>query len=391
MLKFFYIFSILVVFIANISFAKIIISPTYVGWLVNVTYILGITLLIPSIYKKGKKLEWAYIGTMLLGLLFHSFLPEEEKYPLINAIQWIFPVIIIIASRKYRPPVLFFYLLLTFFITHSVLAIIEYKLQNNLYDYSYVEGFSLYSDSKDFRAFGLMEHPLYSANVTLIIMSFIMISKDINSGLKITLLTLGTLAMLCFNSRTAMIICGCLLIYRYLLYNIKPIFIIILGVLIYALFLSDIVSFIQQNSTIFGRLAEKNNLTDDSSLSRLMSYMFFWNAGWNFQDIVLGGRIIYMPGTEYSLENGILLTISWWGWIVGVLKVILELVISYLCLKNYNVKDKWMVMIACWGTAFANNNSINTFVFVFFIVSFLSINSLAYKKNMKKPQRYLQF
>jgi hypothetical protein len=390
MLKKIFVFSILLVFVINISYFKLFFGSTFIGWLGNAMYLIALPILLSSIPKKGNKVEWLYIGVMILGLVFHAFLPESEKHTIKDSLQWLFLVVLIIASQKYKAPQLLFYTLLAFFITNCVLAMVEYKLQANLFDYRYVEGFSNFTEKSEFRAFGLMEHPLQSANITLIIMSFIMISKDIKRSLKIVLLTLGTLAVLCFNSRFAIIICFCMLAYRYLLYNVKPVIAIMLGVLVYALFLSDITSFIQQNSQIFGRLAEKNNLSDDSSLTRLLSYLYFWNADWNLQNIVLGGRIIYIPGTEYSLENGVLLTISWWGWVVGILKVILELIISYLCLKNYNVKDKWIVMIACWGTAFANNNSMFTFVFAFFIISFLSIDALANQKKNKKAIKISQ-
>jgi hypothetical protein len=385
-----FVFSLLLVFVINISYFKLVLDSTYIGWLANGMYLIALPILFSSINKKGNKAEWLYIGVMILGLVFHAFLPDSEKYTIKDSLQWVFLVVLIIASQKYKTPQLLFYTLLTFFITNCVLAMVEYKLQTNLFDYRFVEGFSNFTEKTEFRAFGLMEHPLQSANITLIIMSFIMISKDIKRSLKIVLLTLGTLAVLCFNSRFAIIICFCMLAYRYFLYNVKPVIAIILGVLVYALFLSDIASFVQQNSQIFGRLAEKNSLSDDSSLTRLLSYMYFWNAGWSLQDILLGGRIIYIPGTEYSLENGALLTISWWGWVVGILKVMLELVISYSCLKKYNVKDKWMVMIACWGTAFANNNSMFTFVFAFFIISFLSIDALANQKKHKKTMKISQ-
>jgi hypothetical protein len=386
MLKKAFIFSILSVFATNISYFELMFGSTFIGWLANATYLIMLPLILILKHKKGNNIEWLYIGVMLLGLVFHAFLPGKQEYLIKDSAKWIFLVVLVIASRRYNAPRFIFYTLIVFFIVNCILAIIEYKLQRNLFDYLYVEEFSSFYVENEFRAFALMYHPLASANVIIIIMSFIMISKEINWRLKILLLTLGTSAMLCFNSRTAMIICGCLLVYRYLLYNVKPALIVILGILVYSLFLSDIGSFIQQNPQFFGRLAVKNNLTDGSSQTRLMSYLYFWNAGWSFQDIVLGGRYINMPGTKTSLENGILLTISWWGWIVGILKVILELVISYLCLKKYNIKDKAIVLIACWGTAFANNNSINTFVFAFFIISYLGINSMAYRKTMKKPK-----
>lgn len=374
-----FIFSLFLVFLVNISFLKLVLNPTYSGWIINFVYLISIPLLLFSAYNKANQLDLLYILLMFVGLIFHALLPHDAEF-IRDSAQWAFLVILLVASRKYETPRSVFFVLLAFFICNCVIAIIEYRLQANLFDYRFVEGFSNFSDRMEFRAFGLMEHPLQAANVTLIIMSFIMTCKAIKKGPKLFLLTLGAVGIICFNSRIAMIICACLLLYYYVLYNVKPVLIVVLGLIVYTLFLSDILFFIQQNASIFGRLAEKNSLTDDSSLTRWMSYLFFWNAGWSLQDIILGGRIIYMPGTEASLENGILLTIAWWGWIIGPLKVVLELTISYLCLKNYNAKDKWIVMIACWGTAFSNNNSMSTFVFVFFIFAFLAIKSLEQKK-----------
>lgn len=375
-----FIFCTLILFVTNISFIKLIANSIYLGWTINITYIVGIIFLLPETYKKATKKEWLYIFIMILGLVFHALLPENKKYTIVDSVQWIFPIIILISSRKYNLPRYVFYILITFFIIHCIIAIIENRLQTNLFDYSYVESLNEIYLKNEFRAFSLMEHPLYSANITVIIMSFILTSKYINWKLKSILLTLGTLAVFCFNSRTAIILWLCLLVYRTLLYNLKPIYIIVLGLLIYGILLNDLTALIQQNSFIFGRLAEKNNLKDDSSLTRLLSYFIFWNARWNFQDIILGGRILYLDGKEASLENGILLTISWWGWIVGVLKVILELVISYLSLNKYNLKEKIILIIACWGVAFGNNNSVKTFVFVFFILSCVSFDSLSKRK-----------
>jgi hypothetical protein len=373
MFRFFFVFSILLIFFTNIAIVNLYYNPIYIGWIVNATYLLGIFLFLPNVYKIGKRAEWLYIIAMIFGLIFHFFLNDEKKYLISDSIKWIFLVILIINARKFRVPRFVFYILVFFLLAQCILAIIEFRTQTNLFEeYSYFDNLN----HKEFRSYAFMLHPLSSANITIIILSFMMLSKDINWKLKMPLLILGSLAMLAYNSRTALILWLCLLVYRYLLYNVKPISIIIIGLIVYMLFLNDFISFIQQNSNIFGRLAEKQGLVDESSMTRLLSYIYFWNARWNFQDIVFGGRVIYLPGTELSLENGILLTISWWGWIVGVLKVILELIISYMCLNKYSLKEKVILMIACWGTAFSNNNSVNTFVFAFFIISFFSINSL---------------
>lgn len=376
-----FVFITLIILLINISYFKLVLGTTFIVLLESSLYIISLPFLIHLSFKHSKKFEWMYIFVMLAGLIFHSIINEIQELNLRDSFQWIFLVVLIILSHRNKSPQIILKILLLFFIVHCTLAIIENKTKTNFLNFRFVEGFSVYTDSKDFRAFGLMEHPLQSANVTLIIMSFIMISKEIKWKLKVILLTIGTLAILSFNARFAIIICFCLLIYRYILYNLKPIYIICLGVIIYTLFISDISLFLQQYNNIFGRIAEKNNLSDSSSLARIMSYVYFWDAGWNIQDILIGGRIIYMPGTNYSLENGILLTISWWGWVVGLAKVILELIISYKCLNKYKNKEKWMIMIACWGTAFANNNSMYTFVFAFFIISFISFDSLTNLKN----------
>lgn len=390
-----FIFSLILVFVINITIVTLYFNPIYVGWLVNSAYIIGLVSMLPFIYKRGRKVEWLYIAVLLLGLLFHSFLPYNSRYTINDSFRWIFLVTLIIASRTYRVPKFVFYTLITFLVLQCVLAIIENRLQTNLFEsYSFVERSYENIEKKEFRSYAFMVHPLSSANITLIILSFILISKEINVVLKKALLILGSLAMLSYNSRTALIIWGCLLAYRYLFYNLKPIYVVGFGVLFYLLFLNDTIAFIQQNASIFGRIAAKNGLVDESSITRLMSFFFFWNARWNFQDILFGGRIIYLPGTELSLENGFLLTIAWWGWVVGPLKVILELVISYTCLKKYAVKERIMIMIACWGTAFSNNNTVNTFVFAFFIISVLSFNSLTLNskvynfKNIKITKNY---
>jgi hypothetical protein len=375
MRKYIFIFSALMIFFSNTSFIKLIVNPTFFGWLMNGTYIVGLIFLLPDSYNRASMQERMYIFIMILGLMFHSLLPEIEKI-LVDSIKWIFLIVVLMSSRKYNLNRYLFYTLMSFFIIHCILGIVENNLGKHLFDYSYVDTFQNFSDKSEFRAFGLMEHPLISSNVSLIIMSFILVSKDINWKLKFILLTLGTMAVISFNSRTALVIWSSLLIYRIFFYNVKPIYIISFGTIIYGFFINDVMSFILSNSQIFGRLSVEGNITDESSLTRILSYVYFWNAGWNFQDIVFGGRILYLPGTDYSLENGILLNISWWGWIVGIIKVILELFISYMCLYKFSLKEKVILMIACWGTAFSNNNSFQTFVFAFFIISLISINSL---------------
>lgn len=380
MIKKVLLYVILIVFILNVSFVKLIFGLTNTGWLANLIYLFVLPIVFFHSYEKSKFIEWGYVVVMLLGLFLHEFLPVNEKFTFKDALQWTAPVVVLIASRKYKVSSMVLYAVLAFYIIHCSIAIVERSLQQALFEYTFVEGFSVYTGDNEFRAFGLMEHPLQSANVTLIIMAFIMISKRIKKHFKIVLLALGFLGIVSFNSRFAFIVSLCLLSYRFLFYNVKPTLIVISGVIIYTFFLSDIGMFIQQNSDIFGRLAEKNSLKDESSLTRLLSFNYFWNARWNVQDIILGGRVLYLGKSELTLENGFLLTITWWGWIVGISKTLLELLISYRCLSFYNKKDRIIVLIATWLTAYSNNNTFYSFVFVFFLISFIGLSSFEQQK-----------
>lgn len=131
------------------------------------------------------------------------------------------------------------------------------------------------------------------------------------------------------------------------------------------------------NNEIFGRLNE--GVEDGSTQTRLDAFMFFAMHQWNTTNILLGGDIIYMPGSILSLENGVLLNLGYWGWIIGSLKTIMEVVISYKLLPaDFDAKTKMIIMAACWGVAFMNNNSFQPLVFSYFMfvnIAFRHINN----------------
>ena len=126
---------------------------------------------------------------------------------------------------------------------------------------------------------------------------------------------------------------------------------------------------------MFGRL--KEGLDDSSSQTRLDAFMFFAMHPWNFNNILFGGDIIYMPGSILSLENGVLLNLGYWGWIIGSLKTIFEVMISYKVLPNsFDVKTRIVIMAALWGVAFMNNNSFQPLVFSYFLFANVSYNTI---------------
>lgn len=379
MYKIVYLICFLAVLISNISFFPYV-QPTYVGWLFNIAFILSLCFLFPNTYGYSNKPEIAYIIVMVVGFLLHLIFTIDNR--VFDTSKWILPIILLIAGRKCSYQKAVFYSLMLFFFVHCCIAINEYLTNQYFVNFLYTEEFAdYYERNSQFRAFGLMAHPLYAANVVLIVMSFLLVSNGVNKYIKVFSILLGSFSLVCFNSRAAMMIWAALLLYRLFLYNRRPIVPIFLGIVIYLLFISDLFVFLEGSTGLLGRLGESGGLRDDSSLTRLLSFAIFANQRWDFNDVVAGGRVFYLPGTQVSLENGLLLTIAWWGWIVGILKVVLEIVISWKCLKGYDRKDRVIVIIATWVCAYSNNNTINTFVFAFFIISFIAIRY--YSKNLE--------
>ena len=353
----------IVAIIINISFFKLVVGPTYLGWLSNVSFILAL-FLIPSLTNYGTRAAWAYVFLIGLGLILHIGF-TQVKYPVVDAVKWIFLIFLCIASGKYELWKITKYILYFLMTIHCGIAIFEYLTQSNLFKYVFVEAFSYSDDIRSFRAFGLMEHPLYAANVLIIFLSFILVSDRISNILRITVLMTGTFALLTFNARAAIVVWFALMAYRFLrTYKIlgSITVLLVVGMILGELPLGFII-----DVDFLGRLGEVG-FSDASSLNRLISYVVFFEESWSLADIVAGGRVLFIPGSDFSLESGILLTIAWWGWFVGLSKIILELIVTYQVISYLKQADRLIVMVACWVTAFANNNSVNTFVLFFILI-----------------------
>ena len=360
----FFIYNVLLIIalVINVSFFELLVGPTYYGWLSKFSFIL-VAILIPSLVNYGTHATWIYIFSIVFGLVLHIGFSDAKEY-VVDAVRWIFLIVLYIASTKYRTWGVMRHILYAFAIIHGSIAIVEYNLQKNIIEYSFVDDFSYFENIRSFRAFGLMEHPLYSANVFIIILAFILVSVRIPALTRFVILSVGTFVLLTFNARAAIVVWFALLTYKFLkTYKIigSLTVLVVIGVILGELPLGLFIDL-----DFLGRLGEVG-FSDGSSLNRAISYVVFFEERWNLTDIVAGGRVIFIPGTHYSLESGLLLTVAWWGWIVGLLKIILELVITYQAVIYLKPADRFIVMTACWLTAFANNNSINTFVLFFML------------------------
>ena len=375
MRKLFLFCSISILFL-NISIIEFIVDKTYFGVFANIVYLSVLIVIFQINYDSREKIYWMYIFNMFLGILFHLILSNKPAYIFQDSIRWILLVAVLLVSNKYRSSDVFFYLLISFFILNSTVAILEFISKTNYIKYEYTNEFSEYYLENEFRAFALTNHPLASANVNIIIMSFILVNSRIKSSLKTLLILLGAISLFCFNSRAALIFFLSLFSVRYIFKGWGRFISITLAILFVGI-LTDITIFFPSGGFKYlGRLSQLDYLNDGSFLTRISSFYSFISIDWSLESIFLGGNIIYIPGTNNAIENGVLLTISWWGVIVGTLKFLLEILISYKMLINYDLNSRIIILTACWGVAFFNNNSFNTLPFAFLIFSFLSFKSI---------------
>lgn len=236
----------------------------------------------------------------------------------------------------------------------------------------------------EFRSFGLLGHPLGNANVVSLFLGFILVNKRLKHHTKIFLILLGFAGLWGFNSRAAILVWIIILIYRLTLYNTK-LWKVIFGSISLIILWPLISEWL--NSGILGRFSL--DFSDSSSMARLDSYAFFAMYDWNWSEIISGGLLLEMPGTGLLLENGFLLNLSYWGWIVGAFKMILEFLITLNLLKRYNKREIFIVLLAFWGCGMSNNILRGTFIFIYFLFAYSGFyNNDHFHQSVKSRNRY---
>ena len=342
-------------------------------------------ILLPSVFFLytvfKQKYVWSekfYILMMMIAFIGHLFvdLEDKEKNPLWESFTWIVIVFLLSLSKQFNKCDLVFRAIALFFFLECTIAIYE-KITMTLFvewpkEATFFGSAESYLSRSDFRSTAFLQHALNNANVTSIFLAFILCNKYVNKQTKIALISLGFLALWAFNSRGAMIMWGLIIVYRFFFMNKKTFPIVVSAIILYILF-PFVINFIS-DSGYFGRLSD--GVDDSSTQTRFDSYLFFALHPWNSKNILLGGDIIYMPGSVLSLENGILLNLGYWGWIIGSFKTILEVWISYKVLpSDLETKSKLIIMAATWGVAFMNNNSFQPMIFSYYLVILVAFNT----------------
>lgn len=331
-----------------------------------------------------------YIYALSFGFLLH-FMQGSVEINRIGDVLFarLIPILILsifLLKNKQINCRLFSIAFLLFYITECSLAIYEKITMEHVIHYAEIEDLQATSfemlDTTEFRSFSLMLHPLYNANTISVCLSFILF-KDIKFPKKIILIGLGLIALWAFNSRGALIVWAILIVYRLLLFQSNWIYtFLIIGIMYFTIpVLLDYIQF----TGILGRLSTFD-LSDGSSATRLEAFTEFINQRWTSEDIFIGGRVLNYNGTKVSLENGALLDLGYWGFVVGSIKIVVELVMTYLSVKAYPLKERIFIMISFWGVAFMNNNSYSTWPMAIFVLCLISLKnnfsneSLVYRK-----------
>lgn len=367
--KQFYVVALLIIVTSQIAAFSNRFGSTYIGWAVNVVRLFALFSIVKSVSKCNSKVYVSYVFTMLLGFLFHSQLASITLYDdFFEVLGWLTIVYILFVSKLYRSRIIQI-AAICFFSINCCIAIFEKITETRFIEYEseILEGFVLTGDrsTQEFRAFGLLGHPLTNACVTSIILGFILVNKSLPKSLKFLLLGTGLLGLVAFNSRGGILIWILVLFYRFVLYDKNFVKTAIpLTILLFAY--PFIMVWI--DSGALGRFSF--DFSDGSSATRWESFLFFAMQDWDLETILLGGRYIKMPGTELLLENGILLNLSYWGWLVGTLKTILEMIVSYVVINKYDRRDKFIIVFAFWGVALTNNIITGLVPLTFFVFAY---------------------
>ena len=208
-------------------------------------------------------------------------------------------------------------LVMVFFLIECTLAIFEQQVHINLFDiHELTEEEILYAsyESWEFRSTALAGHPLQNAMITIIIMSFIVVS-NFKIWTKMGLFTLGYIALFCFNARGAIII-ATLFIVPYVLKQIWNAKIrwkwaFKLGFFAIAFYVIHLLA----TTSLGGRLFNQEKILDGSAQTRLDVFEFYKYIDW--QSLLWGDpdNYAYLMNKlgAGGVENGVIVLVIYYG------------------------------------------------------------------------------
>lgn len=315
-------------------------------------FIIAIVLLIIQILTHATGFLGGIINLILLPPMFSYIYPvKSKKYDYI--------------CRK---------ILTAFYIINSLWAIAERLIKRNIFPFTgAVETDSNINYIQGFRSTALQDHPLNNALCLTVIMVFILSSKHIQLKTKLFLYTLGYLAVLCFNTRSSIILWSIIFFFflvHYIYkenhkYQTKIKLLLFICILIPVAFY-----FIEQFQ--LGDRIRTEKLLDDSAMVRIESLYLLLDI--NLRNILLGmppnqqELIMYHAGVKI-IENFWIVYLLRYG-IIGFSLIIFGFSkLLKRILANYTNYQKYFCLLSFLLLASTNNSlSVNAQPLCIFIL-----------------------
>lgn len=360
------------------------ISPTILH---IVTYAPLIIFLISLKTKLIQKL----IGIISISFIiygFHTFMGRSYLFDLLELL--VVPSIIasyrfFFKNDKYN---ILLYTALTVYVINCGVSLFEYQNKINLFyeDLTYFERF---------RSSGIWGHPLYNALIHGGCMIFIVLSKKINSYLKIVLWFLGIYVMFCFDARAATIMTTIMtiaILYINKIISKKNLLYIIAIGIIFILILNEI-----GNTELGGKLfnSETNSFEDGSSRVRRITIEAFFKQP--FDDILLGVDDQFSLANKYGIicfENSIIALILRYGLVFALIIIVILIEKVSKLTEGRNKKEKYIIVLYILTTGITSMALTSGYVWICYISFYLMIcgynNALQENtKNIAPPRRMI--
>lgn len=276
----------------------------------------------------------------------------------------------------------------TFFIVNSLIAILEFITKVHFigwHETAYADGMQVVYDSKEFRSVALAGGPLSNAEITTLFNLFVLFSPMPNKK-KYSLYFLGLLAIMCFNSRVAILIN----ILGYILFllkcfksysiktNLNLFFIFIIG--------GIIVFYLLNNTNMGSRLI--NTTSEDGSIAVRLR-LFEGIGQLNLYDFLWGSTL---SNVRLLMEEMEILVIEnfWICYILhfGIVPLIIFTYLYYLLIrkvmKSYSIYEKIVISICFIVLSSSNNSLYSSYVSLFTFLLLAYIFSFHYLSNLKR-------
>ncbi len=322
----------------------------------------------------GLKNNHAVVGLLLLLLMIYiiKVLNDPEYANLVEGFLSCVLLSFVFDKGQKKELLLSKTIFLSFFIVNCIIAIYERSIMEVVF-WKGADTFLRANDmdAYQFRSAALTGHPVLSGFVTTIILCFIQ-KSELKTKTKYIFTLLGIFALLCFNSRTNIIISSLISITLFLNMDESNIYKkagrFLLGGIAVAIFVDLLLT-----TEWGGRLTSHEiGKGDESTMARIETLQVFLNM--DFSELLLGdmqlAETANMLMSLNYIENGYILLILEFGLILGLPFVYLLTKFQWDRLGVYKKYDKYIIFFMFVLVACTNPHLENRIPFVIWLLSY---------------------